>query len=176
MRPGAGTDRRIEYAVSDLPLPLSPTSARHSPTRTAKLTSSTTGSPPNPTERCETSSCSSATETQRMPQGHRDRRGEQPQRHRERRGQFGKAPQRHGEHGVTSGPCPNVNASALPVFLWPRRQKLSAFSVSLWPRHQKLSVLSVSLWPRPSKTLCALCVSVARILGVLCGCSISGQS
>ena len=41
MRPGGCTSRMIESAVTDLPLPDSPTSASVSPSRTLKLTSST---------------------------------------------------------------------------------------------------------------------------------------
>jgi hypothetical protein len=41
IRPGGWTSRMIERAVTDLPLPDSPTSPSVSPARTSKLTSST---------------------------------------------------------------------------------------------------------------------------------------
>src|SRR6476659_8970523 len=60
MRPGGCTSRMIEKAVSDLPLPDSPTSPRVSPGRTAKLTSLTAGTnrplTVKPVVRCSTAS------------------------------------------------------------------------------------------------------------------------
>src|SRR5438034_4353931 len=58
MRPGGWTRRMIDSAVTDLPLPDSPTRPSVSPARISKLTSSTAGTGPravsNTVVRCET--------------------------------------------------------------------------------------------------------------------------
>src|SRR5438132_3907909 len=58
MRPGGCTRRMIDNAVTDFPLPDSPTSPSVSPLRISKLTSSTAGSAPdrrsNTVVRCST--------------------------------------------------------------------------------------------------------------------------
>ena len=64
MRPGGSTSRMIEKAVSDLPLPDSPTSPSVSPARIEKLTSITAGtkrpSTSKPVVRCSTSRSAAA--------------------------------------------------------------------------------------------------------------------
>ena len=60
-----GSSCRIDNAVSDLPDPLSPTSARVSPRSSVKLTPSTTRRGPNATDRSRTSSIRAACAGQR---------------------------------------------------------------------------------------------------------------
>ena len=68
MRPGGCTSRMIDSAVTDLPLPDSPTSPSVSPARISKLTSSTAGAgPPGRSKtvvRCRRNSESSASDRQ----------------------------------------------------------------------------------------------------------------